>query len=76
MTNLLMTKPKIDLQWPQLNKYYSGIVVISDFHVVCESYQITHGTMEEFVLNPGCLPKQHKQASMTSLATKSYIHTI
>ena len=52
-----------DLQWPLLKKYYSVIVVICDFHVVCESYQITHGTMEEFVLIPVCLPKLHKQAS-------------
>ena len=60
-----------DLWWPLYKKYYSVIVVICDFHVVCESYQITQGTMEEFVLNPVCLPKQHKQASMTSLTTKS-----
>ena len=60
-----------DLYRPLFKKYYSVIVVICDFHVVCESYQITHGTMEEFVLNPVCLPKQNKQASMTSLTTKS-----
>ena len=70
MTNLLMTEPTIELQWP-LKKYYSVIVVICDFHVVCESYQITHRTMEEFVLNPVSLPKQHKQASMKNQTTKS-----
>ena len=75
MTNQLMTKPKIELQtcstWPLLKKYYNFIVMICDFHVVCERYQITHGAIEEFVLNPVCVLDQHKQASMTSLTTKS-----
>ena len=62
MTNLVLTKPKIELQT-------CVIVVLGALHVVCESYQITHGTMEEFMLNPVCLLNQHKQASMASPTT-------
>ena len=44
--------------------------MIGGLHIFCEIYQITHGTMGEFVVNPVCLPNQHKQVSMASLATK------